>query len=72
MNSQTSPEYISVRAINQWVKETLDELPFLRNITIRGEVSNFKRYPTAMYFSLKDGEAKLVEAIKIISHTRMN
>ena len=59
MNSQTTPEYISVRAINQWVKETLDELPFLRNITIRGEVSNFKRYPTAMYFSLKDGEAKL-------------
>jgi exodeoxyribonuclease VII large subunit len=59
MNPQTTPEYISVRAINQWVKETLDELPFLRNITIRGEVSNFKRYPTAMYFSLKDGEAKL-------------
>ncbi len=59
MNSPSTPEYVSVRVINQWVKETLDELPFLRNITIRGEVSNFKRYPTAMYFSLKDGEAKL-------------
>lgn len=59
MNTISSPEYISVREVNEWVKDVLDSHPLFRSLTIRGEVSNFKRYPTAMYFSLKDGAAKI-------------
>ena len=55
----TNPPYLRVREINTYAKNVLDEQAFLQHVTIRGEVSNFKKYPTALYFSIKDQEARL-------------
>jgi exodeoxyribonuclease VII large subunit len=58
MPNQTIP-YVRVRDINALAKQVLDEHDVFQSVTIRGEVSNFKRYPTALYFSIKDQEARL-------------
>ena len=51
--------YWSVQEINTYVKTLFESDDILSQVTIRGEVSNFKAYPKALYFSLKDKEAKI-------------
>ena len=58
MPSQTLP-YLRVREINALAKQVFDEHDLFQSVTIRGEVSNFKRYPNALYFSIKDQDARL-------------
>ena len=49
-------QIISVGQINEYIKGRLDSDPALRNIAIRGELSNYKIYPSGHhYFSIKDG-----------------
>lgn len=46
---------ISVSQINEYIKATLDHDPLLAGLCIRGEISNYKVYPSGHhYFSLKD------------------
>ncbi|MCC8064952.1 MAG: exodeoxyribonuclease VII large subunit [Clostridiales bacterium] len=48
-------EIFSVSQVNQYIKGMLDQDRFLGRIYIRGEISNYKRYPSGHhYFSLKD------------------
>ncbi|MCD8366441.1 MAG: exodeoxyribonuclease VII large subunit [Clostridiales bacterium] len=48
-------EIFSVSQVNQYIKGMLDQDRLLGNIYIRGEISNYKRYPSGHhYFSLKD------------------
>jgi exodeoxyribonuclease VII large subunit len=50
----------SVSEINQYIKGLLDREPIMQSIMIRGEVSNFKRYPSGhCYFTLKDAQSAL-------------
>ena len=50
----------SVTEINQMIKDLLDQVPPLRNVYIRGELSNYKIYPSGHhYFTLKDPEGAL-------------
>ncbi len=50
----------SVSEANQLVKLLLDGEPMLQNILVRGELSNYKMYPSGHhYFSLKDPEGAL-------------
>ena len=50
----------TVGQVNQYLKAKLDGDRLLSAIAIRGEVSNYKRYPSGHhYFSLKDGEGAL-------------
>ena len=50
----------TVGQVNQYLKAKLDSDRLLLSIAIRGEISNYKRYPTGHhYFSLKDAEGAL-------------
>ena len=45
----------SVSEANNFIKALLDAVPQLQNICVRGELSNYKRYPSGHhYFTLKD------------------
>ena len=48
-------QILSVGQINDYIKHKLDNDPGLRNIAIRGELSNYKVYPSGHhYFTIKD------------------
>ena len=49
-----------VTEVNQLVKLLLDNEPMLTNVAVRGEISNYKLYPSGHhYFTLKDSEGSL-------------
>lgn len=49
---------ISVSELNQYIKERLDGDPALNAVCVRGEISNYKLYPSGHhYFTLKDDAA---------------
>ena len=53
-------EPVSVTALNQYVKGLLDRDKLLAQVYVRGELSNYKRYPSGHhYFSLKDAESSI-------------
>lgn len=50
----------TVSQVNQYLKAKLDGDRLLSSIAVRGELSNYKRYPSGHhYFSLKDGEGAI-------------
>ncbi|BAL82922.1 putative exodeoxyribonuclease VII large subunit [Selenomonas ruminantium subsp. lactilytica TAM6421] len=50
----------SVSDINRFLKNLLASEPILRGIAVRGEISNFKKYPSGhCYFTLKDASSAL-------------
>ena len=50
----------SVSEVNNYIKNTLDSDPLLGEIFIRGEISNYKLYPSGHhYFTLKDPEGAI-------------
>lgn len=49
-----------VSEVNQMVKQLIDSQPALSDLLVRGEISNYKVYPSGHhYFTLKDGESAL-------------
>ena len=49
-----------VTEVNHLVKLLLDGEPMLQNVAVRGELSNYKMYPSGHhYFTLKDAEGAL-------------
>lgn len=46
--------FLTVSQLNGCLKALLESVPDLKRITVKGEISNWKRYPTAAYFDLKD------------------
>ncbi|MBQ8852323.1 MAG: exodeoxyribonuclease VII large subunit, partial [Oscillibacter sp.] len=49
-----------VTEVNQLVKLLLDSEPMLQSVAVRGELSNYKIYPSGHnYFTLKDAEGAL-------------
>ena len=51
---------ISVTELNNFIKGLLDQEPSLSNVCVRGELSNYKIYPSGHhYFTLKDSESSL-------------
>ena len=49
-------QVLSVGQLNDYIKNKLDNDPGLRNIAVRGELSNYKVYPSGHhYFTIKDG-----------------
>ena len=50
----------TVTEVNNLVKLLLDNEPMLQNICVRGELSNYKMYPSGHhYFTLKDPEGAI-------------
>ena len=59
---ESSP-VISVSEVNTYVKSLLTTDPKLKFIRVRGEISNFKPYPSGhLYFSIKD-ETSVINAV---------
>ena len=59
MNLPQFPIY-TVSQINGYLKDLMEADPLLRSLLIRGEISNYKRYPSGHhYFSLKDDKGSL-------------
>ena len=59
MNLAQFPVY-TVSQINGYLKELLEADPLLQSLLIRGEISNYKRYPSGHhYFSLKDEKGSM-------------
>lgn len=51
---------LKVSEVNQYIKRTFAGDPILSNISVEGEISNFKHhYSGHMYFSLKDDKGKV-------------
>ena len=51
---------IAVSQVNEYIKFLLDRDELLTNLCVRGEVSNYKIYPSGHhYFTLKDAEGAL-------------
>ncbi len=59
MNIAGLPVY-TVSQVNGYVKELMEDDPLLTGLLVRGEISNYKCYPSGHhYFSLKDGQGAL-------------
>ncbi len=53
-------QYVTVTALTKYIKRKFDYDPHLRDIYIKGEISNFKRHSSGhMYFTLKDEKARI-------------
>ncbi len=64
MSLPTNKNILSVSQVNEYVKMLIDSNPVLKNVYIKGEISNFvNHYRTGhMYFSLKD-EDGIISAV---------
>ena len=50
----------SVSEVNQYIKQLIEEQPALNGVLVRGEISNYKVYPSGHhYFTLKDEQGAL-------------
>lgn len=53
-------QVFTVTEVNQYIKGIIDNAPQLSGLMIRGELSNYKIYPSGHhYFTLKDGESAI-------------
>ena len=60
----------SVTSLNRHIKGLFDTDFVLRGLRLKGEISNFKRYPSGhIYFTLKDEESS-IKAVMYSSYTR--
>lgn len=64
------PKYLTVTALNRYLKFKFDSDTELQQILLKAEISNFKRHSRGhLYLSLKD-EKSQVSAVMFSSHTR--
>ena len=68
---ETEGRFLTVSQLNEYVKMLMDSNPILKNVWIKGEISNFKNhYSTGhFYFSLKDDGA-IVRAVMFRSYAQ--
>ncbi|KRM35848.1 exodeoxyribonuclease VII large subunit [Agrilactobacillus composti DSM 18527 = JCM 14202] len=60
MQSKTNEKYLTVTALTQYIKRKFEVDPYLDQVFLRGEISNFRLRPhNHQYFSLKDAHAKI-------------
>lgn len=56
----TTEKFVTVTALTKYIKRKFDYDPHLRDIYIKGEISNFKKHSSGhMYFTLKDEKARI-------------
>lgn len=58
-----------VSEINRYVRDVLTNIPFLNNISIRGEIINLKKYSRAFYFTLKEADEARISAVTFNVHS---
>lgn len=52
-------EYLTVTALTNYIARKFSADPYMRQVYVAGEVSNFRQRPSHQYFSLKDDGAKI-------------
>lgn len=63
-------QYISVFALNKYIKAKLNQDVSLQNIYIKGEISNWRPHPSGhLYFTLKDEHSR-ISAVMFASQAR--
>ena len=56
--------YLSVQALTKYVKRKFDADPHLRNVYVKGELSNVNNHPSGhIYFTLKDERSRIQSAM---------
>ncbi|REB10062.1 exodeoxyribonuclease VII large subunit [Sporosarcina sp. BI001-red] len=56
--------YLTVQAVTKYIKRKFDADPHLRNVYIKGELSNVKIHPSGhIYFTLKDDKSRIQSAM---------
>lgn len=58
-----------VSELNSYVRDVLTNIPFLNNISIRGEIINLKKYSRAFYFTLKEADEARISAVTFNVHS---
>ncbi|WP_010650815.1 exodeoxyribonuclease VII large subunit [Oceanobacillus massiliensis] len=62
--------YLTVTALTKYIKRKMDTDPHLRNLWLRGEISNFKHHSRGhMYMTIKDDQAR-VQAVMFAGNNR--
>lgn len=63
-------KYLTVSALNKYIKAKIDNDFQLQNILIKGEISNLKKHSSQhIYFTLKDDQSR-ISAVMFASHAR--
>ena len=53
-------QILSISQINEYIRGKMNDDPFLAQVAVRGEISNYKLYPSGHhYFTLKDESSAL-------------
>jgi len=62
------PKALTVSQLTRCIKSTLEELPELQSVWVRGEISNLTRHSSGhIYFSLKDAGSQ-IRAVMFARH----
>ena len=65
-----SQDLFSVSSLNRYIKHLFDRDFTLKGLRLKGEISNFKKYPSGhVYFSLKDNEST-IKAVMFYDYTK--
>ncbi|HEY4551916.1 MAG TPA: exodeoxyribonuclease VII large subunit [Bacillaceae bacterium] len=57
----TNPQYLTVKALTKYIKRKFEADPYLAEVMVKGEISNFKKHSSGhMYFTLKDDKSKIM------------
>lgn len=60
----TTSSYLTVKALTKYIKRKFDADPHLRDVYVKGELSNVKIHTSGhIYFTLKDDEARITAAM---------
>ena len=54
MQNKIERQFVSVKELNEVIKDKIEGDFTLRNLTVRGEISNWKIYRSGVFFDLKD------------------
>lgn len=64
--------YLTVNALTKYIKRKFDADPYLQDVFVKGEISNFKQHSSGhMYFTLKDEKARILAVMFSRSNRRM-
>ena len=55
----SEPDFLTVSLLTEYLRRKFDLDPYLKQVFLTGEVSNFRQRPGHQYFSLKDDHAKI-------------
>ncbi|MCM3111478.1 exodeoxyribonuclease VII large subunit [Lederbergia lenta] len=56
-----TPQYLTVKSLTKYIKRKFDADPYLSDVFVKGEISNFKKHSSGhMYFTLKDDKSRIM------------